>query len=138
LPSALRPQHHRQTPRRQIGGDVDLAQRKAPVAAGVDALDGSAPALFAVEVDQAVDQRLATDPLQPGIEGRPDRQTAVDPLVLLAVAGALGPAVEPVLAVHLQELAAHLLGKIVGGVDLRAERADVDLELLGLGRPRLA
>ena len=101
----------------------------------LDALQGAAPALVAVEGDKAVDQRLARQALQVGIERGADGQAAVDAAV--AGAGALGAAVEPVLAELVGQRAPHFLGEVVGRIDLRAERADVDLERLGLGGLRL-
>ena len=119
----------------EVGRNFDAGQRHAPVAGDVDALHGAAPAALAVEGDKAVDQHPPADLLQLGIERGADREAAVD--ALAAAARALGAAVEPVLAVHFNQLAPHFLGEVVGGIDLRAERADVDLERLGLGGPRL-
>ena len=83
------------------------------------------------KVDEAVDQRPARHALQVGIERGAHRKAAVDAAV--ADGGALGAAVEAVLAEVGDERAPHVLGEVVGRIDLRAERADVDLERLGLG-----
>ena len=83
----------------------DLGDGDAPVLAdGVEMLDRPAPAALPVELDQAVHQRLARHDLQLRIERGADRQAAL---------------VELLLAEHLGELAADLLGEIVGGEEVR-------------------
>ena len=128
---ALRLEHDAEAPRCQIAWDFDAAERHAPIAADVDLLQRPAPALLAIEGHQAVDQRPARQALQIGIERRPHRKPAVDAAV--ANRGALGAAVEAILAEIGDEGAAHVLGEVVGRIDLRAEGADVDLERRGLG-----
>ena len=87
----------------------------APVAGDVDLGDRPAPALLAVEGDEAVDQSLAADLLQPGIERRADRKAA---------------GVELRFAVLGEQRAADLLGEVLGGEDVRAAGAEVDGERL--------
>ncbi len=107
----------------------------APVARDVDTLHCAAPAALAIERDETVDQHPPRDPLHVGVECGSDREAAVDTVV--PTPSALDAAIEPVLAVHFNEPAPHLLGKVVGRIDLRAERTDVDLEGLGFCNPRL-
>ena len=71
-----------------------------------------------VELDQPVDQRLARQHLQLGIERGAHRKAAL---------------VERLLAVLLVDLAADLFGEIFGGEDVRAGRARGDVERLLLG-----
>ena len=114
--------HDAEAPGRDVGRAVDRAERHAPVAGDVDLGHRPAPALLAVEVDEAIDQRLAADLLQLGIERRADRKAA---------------GVELGLAVLGQERAADLLGEIFGREDMRAARAEVDGERLLPWLPRL-
>ncbi len=89
-------EHHGQGPRREIGGKCHLGQGRAPVLREVERFDRPAIAAVAVEFEKAARQRLAGHDLVFGIERRSDRQAAV---------------VELVLAIELQEFAAHLLGE---------------------------
>ena len=75
-----------------------------------DFLDRSAPAAPAIEPHQPVDQRLLGITLIGWVERGAHRQTA---------------AVQLVLAVLVDQCAAHLLGKILGGEDVRAELTDL-------------
>src|SRR4029079_14553044 len=116
---ALRLEHDAEAPRRQVAGALDAGERRAPIAGNVDLLHRPAPALLAIEGHETVHQRPARQALQIGIERRPDRKPAVDAAV--APRGALGAAVEAVLAEIADEGAAHVLGEVVRRVDLRAE-----------------
>ena len=68
--------------------------------------------------DKAIDQRLARDALQPRVERGAHRQAA---------------AIQLVLAEAVENLAAHLLGEIFGGEDLRSGLPLDDAERLRLG-----
>ena len=107
-------------------------ERRAPIAGDVDLLHRPAPALLAIEGDEAVDQRPARQALQIGIERGPHGKPAVD--AAIADRSALGAAIEAILAEVADKRAPHVLGEVVGRIDLRAERPNVDLERLGLGR----
>ena len=75
--------------------------------ADVDLGDRAAPALRLVVVHEAVDQRLARHHLHLRIERRAHRQAAF---------------IELLLAISLEDLAAHFLGEIFRGEDVRAGR----------------
>ena len=84
-------------------------------------LTGAAIALRLVELDQPVGQGLARHHLQLRIERGAHRQAAL---------------VELLLAVALVDLAAHFLGEIFGGEDVRAGRRGGDVERLLLAPSR--
>ena len=93
-------------------------ERGAPITCDFDLLHRAAPAAApAIEGDEPVDQRLAGDALQPGIERGAHRETA---------------AVKLVLAEAVENLAAYFLGEILGGEDLGAGRALDDAKRLSL------
>ena len=101
---------------------LDLGELDAPVAGHVELVGRPALALLLVELDEAVDQRLARHHLQLGIERGAHREAAL---------------VELLLAVVLVDVAADLLGEIVGGEDVGAgrPRRDVERLLLAPSRP---
>src|SRR5262249_48769664 len=93
-----------------IGEGPYVCELDAPVAADIAQLDLGHPAAIApsfVVTHEAVGQRLARDHLHFGIERGAYRQPAL---------------IEPLLAVFVQNLAAHVLGEIVGSEDMRAGR----------------
>ena len=110
-------EHDREAPA-DIGEGPHVGELDAPVAADAAEFDlghraAIAPSL--VIAHEAVGERLVRDHLHLGIEGGAHRQPAL---------------IEPLLAVFFQNLAAHVLGEIVGGEDVRAGRALGDGERL--------
>ena len=100
-------QHHREPPGRDVVERLHVGELDAPVAGDVDLADRAAPALRFVVTHQSVVQRLARQHLQFGVERGAHRQAAF---------------VEFLLAVAVVEFAAHFLGEIFGGEDMRAGR----------------
>ena len=127
----LRIEDDTKPPGREIVGNFHAAQGRAPIPGDVDALHGPAPAFFTIKSDEAIDQCLARRALQFRIQRGTYGKAAVDAAV--GDPGTLRAPVEAVLADHLHQPAAHLFGKIIGRINLRAERANVDGESLELG-----
>ena len=112
-------EHDRQPPFDDVAQRVDLGDRHAPVVAQfIEMLHGATPAVALVELDQAIHERLAGEHLELRIKGRAHRQAAF---------------IERLLAEHLGQLAAHLLGEIVGREQMRGRVSLLDAERRGLG-----
>ena len=108
-------QHHGELPAIEAGRQRNGSQRLGPVAGRVDLGDGPSEAMRPVVFHQPVMQHLVGDGLQARIEGGAHRQPAL---------------VERVLAEAGDQLAAHLLGEIIGGHRLgRSPR--IELQRLG-------
>src|SRR5512134_1260662 len=111
-------EHDGKTPRRDVGPYLDAGERLAPIAGDLDVLHRAAPAAApAIEGDEAVDQRFARGRLQSRIERGAHGETA---------------AVKLVLTESVENLAAHFLGEILRGEDLRSADALDDAERLRL------
>ncbi len=108
-------EHDRQFPFRHVAEHGDLAQRLAPVAADLDRFHRSVEAPPLVVAQKPVLKRLARRNLQPRIQ----RGTHGKPAL-----------VKGLVAVFLDDLAAHFLGEEVGGEEVRAAAARLDAERL--------
>ena len=98
---------------------IDGGERLAPVAFEADVLHHAPPAMAVIVGDKPIDQSLAGDLLQPGVERRAHREAA---------------AIELVLTEDVDDVAAHFLGEEFRCGESRASLAHLHAERLGLGR----
>ena len=111
-------EHDGELPFGNIRKAADLAERHAPIARHVDRVDRAAETAQRIVAQEAIMQRAACLELQVGVERGAHRQAA---------------AIERILAIAIDELAAHVLGEVFAGEEIGAGAPRRDLERQGLG-----